>query len=547
MKGGSVIRVFFLCVFVLAVRCSEKSEEQMLPAFVISDLLYEDAPILITDEPYFSVSGSLHFSGAQNGLSSIILSTSETEVSVPVTGIEQSGGQLVGYFMFEMITIPGTYPFRVWLVDRAGRSSNKLSGTIKLISNAPPTPVILQSVIWDDVTKTPLLTWTKNNDSNFKSYVIVRHQGGATFEEMRIDDQQVTSAHAISRMAIGFDATYRVDVINLTEVASPSNQIELKYGESLPFVALMPVYEGDRPVMSSARNEMYFFNPYGGDGLLAVSTTDNTILRSHSFNSNIIHFALSHDDSKLYVVAYHQLSILNAENFNLIKQVNLNFNGGAIVCGRPDRLYVVSKGSFNGDSDTGQIKILDSDNGNEIGDVGINVPGAKLTISPDHNTLYIAEPSTSQLLPLSHKGRLYQLDISNDVPVVLNQHQAGDFIIDIQLSADGKSLYVAYDMDYPTAANRFLDVWSTAAMQSISTFNVAHPVIDFIASSNSLFISMGEGDNSYFGVIKFDLTTREELNSWEFLYPGPLLMQVSQQNKFLYAFEQDKTWLVEAE
>jgi hypothetical protein len=246
----------------------------------------------------------------------------------------------------------------------------------------------------------------------------------------------------------------------------------------------------------------------------------------------------------LYVVSYDGLRILNAEDFSLIKQVNLNFIGGAIASGRSDRIYVVSKGVYNGAPDTGTIKILNAATGDEIGDLGIVVPGAFLSMSSDNNTLYVADPSSSQSLPLSHKGKVYQVDVSTDAASVLRQQDASDYIIAIQVSADGQTLFVAHDVDYPSTPNKFVDVWSTSTLQSVYKFSMPHPVLDFVANATSLFISVGEGDNSYFGVSKFDLSTKTELSASEFLYPGARLMQVSQDKKYLYAFEQDKTWLV---
>jgi hypothetical protein len=538
----SVIAVLYLLV---ATACSNKSDE-ILSDFVISDLTYDNTPILITNQPYFEVSGSIKFQGAHNGVKGLRLTSSlGTDITAPITDVTISSGQLFGYFTFEMIQTPGTYTFDVWLTDGAGRSSNKLGGSIKLISDAAATPVTLLSVTWDVTTKTPLLTWTKNNDNNFKAYAITRHQGGAAYEEIRILDQNVTSAHAVAHMAVGFDATFSVDVVNQVEATSPSNQIEITFGDNLPFVTPMPVYEGERPVVASTRNEMYLIDNSGVYGLVAVSTTNNTILRSYAVNSNINHLALSKDDSKLYVISYDVLRILNAENFNLIKQVYLSFFGGAIICGRADRLYVVSKGTSNGAPDTGTIKILDATTGEEVADTDLIVPGAQLAISPDNNTLYVADLSNSQSLPLTHKGKVYQMDVSTDVASVTNQQGTSDFIIGIQLSADGQTLFVAHDMDYPATPNKFVDAWSAATLQSLSKFFVPHPVYDFVVNASSLFISVGEGDNAYFGVSKFDLSTKTEMNSWEFLYPGARVMQLSQDGKHFYVFQQDKTWIVQ--
>lgn len=539
-----VVKVAVVAFLLLSTSCS-KTADQVLPEFLISDLAYDNTAILISSQPYFDVSGSLKFKGANKGVVSLRLTSSlGTDVTVPVTDVPDASGQLIGNFTFEMIQTAGTYSFNVWLVDGGGRSSNKLSGSIKLISPGPSTPVTLQSVSWDAVTKTPLLIWTKNNDSNFKAYAIIRHQGLTSFEEVRIFDQNVTSLHAISRMAVGFDATFSVDVVNQVEVTSPSNQIALTNGERLSFAIPMPAYEGDRPALSSTRNEMYVIDKSGMFGIAAVSTTTHAVIRSYQINSNINHFALSKDDSKLYVVSYNLLTILNAEDFSLIKQVNLNFIGGAIASGRSDRIYIVSKGAYNGAPDTGTIKILNASTGNEIGDLGIVVPGAFLSMSPDNNTLYVADPSSSQSLPLSHKGKVYQVDVRTDAASVLRQQDASDYIIAIQISADGQTLFVAHDVDYPSTPTKFVDVWSASTLQSAYKFNMPHPVLDFVANATSLFISVGEGDNSYFGVSKVDLSTKTELSAWEFLYPGARLMQVSQDKKHLYAFEQDKTWLV---
>jgi hypothetical protein len=102
---------------------------------VISNLQF--TPNTVTIKPWeatFIVGGTFNFTQANGGVASIRLTANAgINLTVPVPDNALTEGMLQGIFEFTMPSAPTTINFEVWLVDKKGNASNKLSGTIQVV------------------------------------------------------------------------------------------------------------------------------------------------------------------------------------------------------------------------------------------------------------------------------------------------------------------------------------------------------------------------------------------------------------------------------
>lgn len=418
-----------------------------------------------------------------------------------------------------MLSLIG-FPYKLYVIDL-------------VFDRTPPTAVTLLKAEWDDNIHSPVLTWTKNNDPNFYAYIIYRQDKSTIYEAGRVYNQdQLSMADTWNDGAIGFTFTYYVEVSNRFQ-SLKSNQITLSYPDLIN-AAPESLISFIHPIISKNRPEFYVLEP---NGVKALSTVTNQITRSYPMDFKYpLSFALSKDESKLYVVSTYspKLTVLSAATFDVIYTTDLNFNASSIICGRGDRLYLSTSWPFDG-----PVKIVDSSNGNEIGDVGIHAPNGLLAISSDNNTLYVANTSAN----LYQEAQIYKVDITTDNPQTLLTKNASDWVRGIQLSEDDQKLFVLHDIDYPAPLNNFVDCWDATSMTSVKKFYVANQAFDFSANATSIFIISGERTLQYGPpgeVYEYEISTNQVLNTWNFLH-APKIVQASPGKTVLYVYG-DSFW-----
>jgi hypothetical protein len=101
---------------------------------IISNLGYSPSTIYIRPGvATFIVNGNLHFINASGGVASLKLTTSSgLNLTVPIPANNNSQGDLTGTFEFGLLKEPGIITFDIWIVDKKGNASNKLSGSVEL-------------------------------------------------------------------------------------------------------------------------------------------------------------------------------------------------------------------------------------------------------------------------------------------------------------------------------------------------------------------------------------------------------------------------------
>lgn len=413
---------------------------------------------------------------------------------------------------------------------------SKMYTTSVYFDQTPPTPVVIESVLWNEAMQTPEVTWQKNNDANFYSYTIQWIVNGYYYDSGPIYDQNVTSYAnpALNNGAIGFDCSYRVFVYNRDQTAV-TDWISFSYPESLQPIDVS--IGGKRPILSKSGNELFTLD---NDGVKAFSLVTNTVVRSYDMSYKYpMGFALSKDGTKLYVLASNPsfIVVLNASDFEVIQSTELEFTGMNIICGRPDRLYVSTYSPYDG-----PLKILDAFTLSVVGSLDIGAPNGLLEISPDNNILYIADPSYAQYTDASVSA----VDVSTDEPEILYQRAGfANKVRDIKISDDGATLFVVHDYDWPTPSNKFVDCWNANTLLSYKNLPVPDLPFNITVQGSSLFAAYGVGEYNHYdpgGIIQYETTGGTVMKDWKFMRAPYACEKAGAYNR-LYVFG-DKTWIV---
>ncbi len=418
---------------------------------------------------------------------------------------------------------------QIGLLNLLGAPSTIYSASV-VFDQRPPTAVILDSVVWDSPSLSPRLFWRQNNDSNFYAYSLTRESNassGGYPVEIAFDRTTTsyldTSVHPIT----GIKVIYRIEVSNRA-ASIASNPDTIHFGTTIPASPGSNVGYIVQPIRSPVNDELYVLE---AGAIKAVSTLNNTVIRSRTFGTYPLNFALSKDGSKLYVVSTYspQFTILNAADFSVAMARDWSFKASSIVCGRADRLYITTSFPFSG-----PVKIVNANTGIEIGELGINAPNGLLAVSSDNNSIYLADTRPE----LFASATIYKIDITTDSAHVLHQRAASDVVRVLQLSSDDQRLYVVHDNDYPTPPNYFVDIWDPGSLTNLSRINTANWVYDVVATPSSIYVSIAKDGGIYYRpgrVAKYDQSSLTELASWDFLQV-PQVIQVSRDNHYLYAF-----------
>jgi WD40 repeat protein len=394
---------------------------------------------------------------------------------------------------------------------------------------SPSTPTVLNSVIWEN--GHPRLAWQRNNDLNFYAYIIHRDGNWGRSEGIFIYDRATTTYLDTSISPIyGIGLNYNVAITNRV-IEAPSNIVNIGFGQTLPvaFAGATSAFVR-RPIYSPVRDELYFLQLSYSDSIIAVSTTNNQILRSRQipFPAN---FALSADGARLFVVSYNTglLSILDATTFDLLKSINMSLafggRGPAMVAGRSGRLYIAG---------SGLVKILNTDTNATVGEIALESGDGLLAISPDKNMLYVGNPD--------YGGYVYKLDITTDQPRIMAQDTASFWIRAMQLSPDGRRLYILPDFPAPQS---LIEIWDAATLRRIGELSVRFErpedrIFDFFVAFSHVYVAFSRTipEGLYFlpgRIEQFEASSLSTRQFWDFVQV-PITMVTSREERNLYVF-----------
>jgi hypothetical protein len=120
----------------LFLSCSKSdTTEQPSSKPVISNLVYSPSTVTInTSLQTFTVTGTLDFSNAAGGVKYLKIIIYSNTSTVPLEYNTVSQGTITVSVQFLMPATPGALAFEVFIVDNRGGSSNKLQGSINMIS-----------------------------------------------------------------------------------------------------------------------------------------------------------------------------------------------------------------------------------------------------------------------------------------------------------------------------------------------------------------------------------------------------------------------------
>jgi DNA-binding beta-propeller fold protein YncE len=397
-----------------------------------------------------------------------------------------------------------------------------------VFDQTPPTPVLLESVEWDEDAQAPRLTWQENEDLNFYAYIVYKDEFMSSGFVDTLYDQSVTSSIDYSHdEMIGISCQYKVIVWNRDQLVE-SNGITFKYPESFP-LAVDQLLGVVPPIESADGSELFTLTT---EGVTAVSLSTNIVARTYPMTTYPTGFALSKDGTKLYVLSSYspKITVLNASTFEVISTAETDgFNGKNIICGRANRLYISTSWPFSG-----PLKILDAISLTEVGSLDIEAPDGIMAISSDNNTLYIADPSTAIYQP----AKVYSIDISTDNPAIIHQRSASDEVRAIELSADDETLFVIHDYDYPAEMNLFVDCWDASTLVSDYTLAVPNQAFEMSINAQTLCVIYGDRYLNNWnpgGVYQYEISTGQLIHDWK-LKQAPYECFIDSGNQNLYVF-----------
>jgi hypothetical protein len=418
------------------------------------------------------------------------------------------------------------------LLSLAGVPSKVYSIDV-FFDHKPPTPVVLESIVWNSANNTPLVTWQKNTDANFYAYIVQWEVNGNYHDSGYILDQNITSYSnpEMNNGAIGFTGTWRVYVYN-RDLSLASNVLTFSYPETFVTTVDLSVFPY-KPILSKDGTELFVLK---SEGLQAISLANYTAVRNYyiTFPTSL---ALSSDGTKLYLISPYspRLTVLDAATFEVIATHDpQDFAGVNIIEGRNDRIYLSTSWS------NGNVKILDANTFEVLGNININAPNGLLAISPDHNTLYVAHPSNA----IYESAHIYAVDVTTDNPVVIKQQTASDQVRGIAVSDDGQKLFVLHDFDYSPALT-FVDCLNASTFESIRHLNVPNQAFSMSLVNEHLSVVYGPRNLVHWepgGVMLFNADTGGEISDWKFVQaPFESLFNPKNQELYVFGF---KTWIV---
>jgi WD40 repeat protein len=414
------------------------------------------------------------------------------------------------------------------LVGAVGAPSQILSTGV-VFDQRPPTPVTLNSVVWEN--DRPRLDWTVNADANFAEYQVVR-EGNTTPGPTRPIRPQTTHTFLDSvglRTLIGVRYDYRVNVDNRNEVA-PSNTVSLRNGDVVPGL----VYRADagRPVPIPNRAEFYTYGAVAQESLKVYSTATNQLVRAFRPVGGTL--AVTRDgntlvhESEVMLGGIPGIASYSMDTFAPITsaRVNVRFNSRAMCAPRDDRAVVAG---FDG---LYTVRVSD---GTVLDTLALHFSNAILALSPDGGTLYAAAGDS-----------VFRIDVSSDDAQVLARRQVSFPIADLQLSPDGLKLYLGHTIVSPSNFVEILDAPSLATSGSLTPPGNEW-FYAFWITQNHLYLSHGRQDlpgRFYLPgtIVQYDRTSLAQQRSWDFvMVPQGVVTSADEQSLYPCGFE---TWIV---
>lgn len=403
----------------------------------------------------------------------------------------------------------------------------------------PPTPVTLDSVVWDN--GSPRLYWQASNDNNFYAYMISRNgnfgPGQPMGPENSVFERNTTTfLDTDIPMLYGIDIEYEVYTTNRVESAT-SNAVNIRYGDTLAMIFENITNYWMEPMLNPTHDILYAIKDSSINAVAkGFSTTDNMLIAEGKIGSRTEGLVLSKDGTRLFVQNGNKIFIFDASTLTVTDTLDLpswGYSNSRLATGRDDRLYISA--SSIGGFDSGSVRILNAYTGALEGETVLDAQYGWLLTSSDNNTLYVAHDGYA----LYNPGRIFRLDISTDTAIVeVRQELTDDYIKAWQLSPDDNLLYILYDRDFIDVR----DATTLAAVDQIQSpsSNPGDGISNFYLTESFLYLSAATSipGERYFKsgyVHKYDRSNLSELGKWGFVMV-PSYLAAASNDEFIYAF-----------
>lgn len=399
-----------------------------------------------------------------------------------------------------------------------------------IVDNKPPTKAQNVKCVWADH---PVVTWSPNQDVNFRGYVVRRYWPFIPNGNSAIDtifNRQTTSFTDTTVAPVyGNLVRYAVDTWNgTTETVGDT---------------VTTVFGGDATLSTDGYCEQMIANPATDQLYLSISgsvysysTLDNTLLNSTSNLGALPELVVTPDGST--IISFNQSSPVirldSLPDFAPRSAVTINFQNSTPLAMAADnnRFFIAAP--------SGDLEMVDAGTGNVtsyITGIFVSIGGqvnATMALSPDGKTLYCADDD-----------RLYECDVSTGYLDMVAQRTMPSFISHIY-AVPGASLIAVQEGNGVDFLNSNGLTDSGANIQLPSTYDMISCA--FKAGKAYLAEWSDQQVYGYGKVVEYDLPSLVVDRQWTFSNHAPMLMAISHDGKYLYVADQSGStnvvWIV---
>ncbi len=398
-----------------------------------------------------------------------------------------------------------------------------------VVDNNPPTKTQGVHCVWTDH---PVLTWSPNQDSNFRGYIVRRYwpfiPTGNSVLDTIYDRQTTTFTDTTVEPVYGNLARYAVDTWD-GAIETQGDTVTATCGGATLSTQGYCEWIIENPVI----DQLYLSI---GGSVYSYSTVTNTLLNSTSNLGAAPQTVLTPDGSTL--VSFNPNSSVikrdSVSNFAPWTDVTINSpNSNPMAMAADNSRFFIAAPS-------GSLEMVDAGTGNILSSVtGVFVStggqlNAVMVLSPDDRTLYCA-----------CDNRLYEFDVSSDNLGMTAQRTLTSFISHIY-TVPGMSLIAVQGGN----GIEFLDPGGLSDSGASIQLPSSTDIISCAFKPGKAYVAEWSVQQvyGYGSVVEYDLPSCTVSRQWTFTSHDPMDIAVSHSGQYLYVMNQSSgnfvVWVV---
>ena len=369
------------------------------------------------------------------------------------------------------------------------------------------------------------------------SYQVPTNTTGVSYEADLPAGLSINSTTGLITGEVPLSGTYIDASVTVHGVRTSATSAMWFYVSPDPALSLRADYywKANRVLMDPTRQRAYV-SISDPPSVAVIDTNTLAVTRTIPIETEPYGMAMSVEGKKLYVAQYRLtnpgLAVIDLTTLATLPDLPTPFPVLDIAAGLDNRLFVTERGVAN-------IAQIDANSGAVLAPFPTNVSlGGRLQISADRKTLFMA---TVDYTP----GYVFAVDISGDVPILLQQTASGEFFAgsgDFKLSHDGTFLCVPLD-----AAQNVKKLSSTDFTIDFGDFVIPHHGIGGSGAETGRAVEISPDDGNVFvtdfpqtflgaaSADVFDSVTRKYLRSIDITPFAPDSFTLNSTGQYLFA------------